>query len=242
MSAPHEPILTRYDSADEKNDYVTDLFNRGAAHYDRSLKVGFFGTGQFYRKRALLNGGLAEGMKVIDVACGTGAVTIPILEVVGETGSVLGVDPSESMLSKAKKNIQADFKIGRAETLPAKDDQFDFLSMGYALRHVEDLVVVFEEYKRVLKPGGKLLILEVSRPKSSIGLFFTKLYLRDFVPFISRVTSGSKDAREMMAYFWETIEACVPPEEVLAALKETGFQNVNRRTELGIFSEYRAEK
>lgn len=242
MSTPHKPILTRYESAEEKHGYVRDLFNRGAEHYDRIGKVGFFGTGHFYRKRALLKAGLAPGMKVIDVACGTGAVTRPILEVVGETGSVLGVDPSEGMLGEARKNIKSEFKIGRAEELPAEDEQFDFLSMGYALRHVEDLVVAFKEYKRVLKPGGKLLILEISRPKSSIGLFFTKLYFRDFVPFISRVTTGSNDAREMMVYYWETIDACVPPEDILAALQKAGFQNVNRRVELGIFSEYRAEK
>lgn len=242
MSTPHEPILTRYDSADEKHGYVRDLFDRGAAHYDRIGKVGFFGTGHFYRKRALRKAGLTSGMKVIDVACGTGAVTKPILELVGESGSVLGVDPSEGMLGEARKSIQADFKLGRAEELPAESDQYDFLSMGYALRHVEDFVTAITEYRRVLKPGGKLLILEISRPKSKFGLFLTKLYFRDFVPLISRVVTGSNDAREMMDYYWETIDACVPPENILVALKEAGFKNVNRRVELGIFSEYRAEK
>ncbi len=242
MSTPHKPILTRYQSADDKHGYVRDLFNRGAQHYDRIGKVGFFGTGHFYRKRALQKGGLKAGMKVIDVACGTGAVTRAILEIVKPDGSVLGVDPSEGMLGEAKKNIDAEFKIGRAEELPAANDQFDFLSMGYALRHVEDLVVAFEEYRRVLKPGGKLLVLEISRPKSRVGLIFTKLYFRDFVPFISRVATGSDDAREMMDYYWETIDACVPPDDILEALKKAGFKNVNRRVELGIFSEYRAEK
>lgn len=242
MSTPHKPILTRYESEEAKHGYVRDLFNRGAQHYDRIGKVGFFGTGHFYRKRALQKGGLTSGMKVIDVACGTGAVTRAILEIVKPDGSVLGVDPSEGMLGEAKKGIQAEFKLGRAEELPAEEDQFDFLSMGYALRHVEDLVVAFKEYRRVLKPGGKLLVLEISRPKSKLGLFLTKLYFRDFVPFISRLATGSKDAREMMVYYWETIDACVPPDDILAALKAAGFENVNRRVELGIFSEYRAEK
>jgi demethylmenaquinone methyltransferase / 2-methoxy-6-polyprenyl-1,4-benzoquinol methylase len=242
MSTPHKPILTRYETGEDKHRYVRDLFNRGAQHYDRIGKVGFFGTGHFYRKRALQKGGLTSGMKVIDVACGTGAVTRAILEIVHPEGSVLGVDPSEGMLGEAKKNIVADFKIGRAEELPAEDNQFDFLSMGYALRHVEDLVVAFKEYRRVLKPGGKLLLLEISLPKSKIGLMFTKLYFRDFVPFLSRLTTGSKDAREMMDYYWETIDACVPPDDIIAALKAAGFKNVDRRVELGIFSEYRAEK
>jgi demethylmenaquinone methyltransferase/2-methoxy-6-polyprenyl-1,4-benzoquinol methylase len=98
------------------------------------------------------------------------------------------------------------------------------------------------EYRRVLKHGGKLLVLEISRPKSRIGLALTKLYFRDFVPFISRVATGSNDAREMMDYYWETIDACVPPDDILDALRKAGFKNVNRRVEFGIFSEYRAEK
>ncbi len=242
MSTPHDPILTRYKSAEEKRGYVRDLFDRGAAHYDRIGTISFFGTGHAYRKRALRMAGLSEGMNVVDVACGTGAVTRAILEVVGKKGSVVGVDPSSGMLVEAKKYTDAAFKIGRAEALPADDNQYEFLSMGYALRHVEDLLVSFEEYLRVLKPGGKLLILEISRPKSKFGQFFTKLYFRYFVPFISRVATGSNDAREMMTYYWETIGACVPPEAIVDALKKAGFEHADRRVQFGIFSEFRAEK
>ena len=242
MSSPHKPIYSRYDSESDRHGYVRDLFDRGAPYYDVIGKIGFLGSGHAYRKRALQLAGLKPQMSLIDVACGTGAVTRPGVELVGKDGRVVGVDPSEGMLAEAKKDIEADFKLGRAEDLPAEDDEFDFLSMGYALRHVSDLVTAFREYLRVLKPGGKALILEISRPKSKLGMTAAKAYFGGFIPLMSRVVTGSEDAKEMFDYYWETIEACVPPEDILAALNEAGFTEVERRPIMGIFSEYHAKK
>jgi demethylmenaquinone methyltransferase/2-methoxy-6-polyprenyl-1,4-benzoquinol methylase len=242
MNAPHQPIATRYASEQEKHGYVRDLFNRSAPHYDRVAKVGFLGTGHFHRKRSLQLAGLKPGMDVIDVACGTGAVTRAIAELLDGNGRVVGVDPSEGMIAEARKQLRAEFVIGRAEALPVADEAFDFLSMGYALRHVEDLGVAFREYRRVLRPGGRLLILEISRPASAFGRAFSRLYFRDILPRVSRLVTGSRDAREMMAYYWETIDACVPPPVILEALDGAGFTNVKRRVELGICSQYTAER
>lgn len=240
MNAPHQPIVSRYQEDREKHGYVRDLFNRSAPHYDRVTKVGFLGTGNLHRKRSLQLAGLKPGMDVLDVACGTGAVTRAIVEILGGQGRVVGIDPSEGMLAEARKNVTADFRVGRAEELPVEGAAFDFLSMGYALRHVEDLGTAFREYRRVLKPGGRLLILEISRPSSSLGRAFSRLYFRDFLPLLSRLVTGSNDAREMMAYYWETIDACVPPPVILKALDEAGFKDVKRRVEIGICSQYTA--
>ena len=235
-------IAGRYRNPEEKRRFVLDLFDRAAPFYDRVGSIGFLGTGHAYRRRALKKAGLVPGMSVLDVACGTGAVTRAILEILNGSGKAIGVDPSAGMLSEAKNRHPAEFREGHAEALPVGRAEFDFVSMGYALRHVEDLVAAFKEFHRVLKPGGRLLILEISRPQTRLSMALARFYFRDYVPALTRLATRSRDAHQMMVYYWETIEACVPPDDILSAMKEAGFQDVNRRVELGIFSEYRATK
>ncbi|NBV21657.1 MAG: methyltransferase domain-containing protein [Proteobacteria bacterium] len=239
---PHESIPGRYADDAGKRQFVRDLFNRGAPHYDRIGQVGFFGTGHLHRRRALERAGLRPGMDALDVACGTGAVTRAMLEVQAGKGRVCGVDPSEGMLAEARKSVAAEFHVGHAESLPFPDQNFDFLAMGYALRHVADLKRAFAEYHRVLRPGGRLLILEISRPQTRLGLVLSRLYFRDLLPGISWLITGSRDARLMMSYYWETIDACVPPQTILEAIHGAGFQAVSRQVEVGIFSAYAGQK
>jgi demethylmenaquinone methyltransferase/2-methoxy-6-polyprenyl-1,4-benzoquinol methylase len=110
--------------------------------------------------------------------------------------------------------------------------------MGYALRHVMDLETTFRQYHRVLRPGGTVLILEVTKPSSAAGRFFFRLYFGRIYPALTQLFTRSRDAREMMAYYWETMDACVPPEDVLAAMSAAGFSEVKRKHIGGLFSEY----
>jgi dephospho-CoA kinase len=96
------------------------------------------------------------------VGSGTGVIAALAQEMVGPTGVVVAVDPSEGMLAEAKKAGVRDTRVGRGEALPVGDGEFDILTMGYALRHVEDLVTTFREYSRALRPGGKVLLLTSS--------------------------------------------------------------------------------
>ncbi len=241
MTAPHEPIVARYPGGGEKQAYVRSLFDRSAPHYDRISGFGFLWTGGFYRRRALRRAGLRPGMNVVDVACGTGAVTRACLDVLRGDGRVIGVDPSAGMLQVALRRVGgAEFRAGHAEALPVPEASADFLAMGYALRHVAELERAFCEFRRVLRPGGRLLVLEVSRPKTRIGRLLARTYFRDVLPLATRLATGSRDAREMMRYFWETIDACVPPETILSAMRAAGFTDETRRTEIGVFSTYTA--
>ena len=108
--------------------------------------------------------------------------------------------------------------------------------MGYALRHVDDLDGLFAEYARVLRPGGRVLLLEISRPASAIGTAVARAYFGTVVPCLAWGTTGSADASRLMRFYWDTIRECVTPAEILSALERAGF-SAQRTLSAGIFSE-----
>jgi len=237
-SSPHPPLPGYYADADMRRGFVKDIFNRTAPDYDRVERLLAFGSGAWYRRRALTRAGLAPGMQVLDVAMGTGLVTREAIRLSGGGANVVGLDPSVGMLTEARRTLALAAILGRAEQLPVGNTTFDFLSMGYALRHVSDLDTTFREYFRVLKPGGRVCLLEITRPRGRLALLLLRLYMKGIVPVLTRLVTRHRETARLMEYYWDTIAACVPPETILAALTRAGFADVQRHTELGIFSEY----
>src|SRR3989441_101731 len=168
--SPH-PVLTAYyrDEAGHRR-FLTRLFDDTASQYDRISDLMSLGSGAWYCRYALRRAGLTEGMKVLDVAVGTGAFASAAMTIVGPRGSVVGVDPSTGMLAQAHKKVGIRLSQGEAEALPFRDEHFDFTTMGYALRHVADLRSMFAEHFRVRRPGGTLLIVDCRRPRSRVRL------------------------------------------------------------------------
>lgn len=239
---PHPTLTARYATPEAKPEFVNGLFDRGAKHYDSVVDWGFLRSGGSYRRWVQRRQGLRPGMKVLDVACGTGLVAVAAADILGGAKDITCLDPSEGMLEVARTKLPATFVLGRAEKMPLPDGAFDFLTMGYALRHVTSLDEAFAEYHRVLRPGGKVLILEVTKPRNRLAKFLFRVYFGRIYPALTRLFTRSADAGDMMRYYWETMDTCVPPETVLAALGAAGFTEVRRNTPLGLFSEYSAVK
>jgi demethylmenaquinone methyltransferase/2-methoxy-6-polyprenyl-1,4-benzoquinol methylase len=182
-------------------------------------------------------------MQLLDVACGTGLMSVAASQVLGGDSGITCIEPSDGMLAVARRKLpNARFIQSGAEKMPVEDNQFDFLTVGYALRHFADLEATFREFHRVLKPGGKVLILEATRPSGKLGSWLFKLYFGIIYPFLARVFTRSQKAEEMMVYFWETMDTCVRPESVVAAFKAAGFSAAKWHPLMGIFSEYTAVK
>jgi len=240
--APHPPLRSYYATSADREQYVTELFDRTASHYEWICRVMSFGSGQRYRRQALARSGLSKAMRVLDVATGTGLVARAAVDLVGDARHVVGLDPCRGMLLESRKTDPHALVQAWGECLPFKDNLFDLISNGYALRHVSDLEHTFQEYRRVLKPGGRILLLEISRPRSRTGLHLMRFYLGKLVPLIARIGTRSQDVTLLMKYFRDTIEKCVSPEVILAALTRSGLREVERRVFLGIFSEYIALK
>src|SRR5262245_14484462 len=229
---PHPPLKSHYENSEAKLEFVRRLFNCGAKYYDFVENWGSFRTGSWYRRRALERNGLRPGQRLLDVACGTGLVATEAKKILGNAENITCLDPSEGMLAVARRKLAARFVCGWAEQMPLPDDSFDFLTMGYALRHVVDLEGAFREYRRVLVPGGKLLILEITKPARPISRFVFRLYFGNLLPFFALVLTRSRDARDMMQYYWETMEACVAAERVLEAMRSSGLREVKCSTRL----------
>jgi demethylmenaquinone methyltransferase/2-methoxy-6-polyprenyl-1,4-benzoquinol methylase len=132
--------------------------------------------------------------------------------------------------------------VGSAEAIPAPAASADFLSMGYALRHIGDLGAAFTEFLRVLAPGGRICLLEITLPQRRVPRALLKTYMRGIVPFMARHLAADPESPRLMRYYWDTIEACTSPQSILQAIRDAGFVDVERYLELGIFSEYRARK
>jgi demethylmenaquinone methyltransferase/2-methoxy-6-polyprenyl-1,4-benzoquinol methylase len=242
MQAPHPPLVDYYPRESARRGWVKQLFDRTAADYDRIERFMALGSGSWYRRSALKRAGLKPGMRVLDVGVGTGLTAREAAALVGSGGQVTGVDPSSGMLQRARLPARVQLLLGSAESIPAGDQSADFLSMGYALRHVADFSAAFEEFMRVLAPGGRICLLEITPPRNRLGRSLLKAYMRGLVPLVARMLGTNAESPKLMRYYWDTIESCAPPEQIIEAIRAAGFSDVHRLVTLGIFSEYCALK
>lgn len=237
---PHPTLTEYYTDETQRQQFLRKSFDETAPWYDWTDRVLSFGSGDWYRREAVKRLGLKPGMKLLDLASGTGVVARAATRVTGDPGSIIGMDPSFGML---RSGVTQSAKVqAPAEALPFASESFDRITIGFAMRHFSDLSVVFRECQRVLRPGGKLMILEITAPESRIGRAMLGTYMGVITPALVRMRTRNARATQLFHYYWETTRDCVRPQVILDALKDAGFAETNRNVEMGIFSEYVATK
>ena len=231
-----------YSSPAEKQDFLRSIFDRTAPHYESVARWGWFCSGEVYRRNALRRAGVTPEMSVIDVASGTGSVARAFMKLLDSPDQIVCVEPSAGMIAESRKTVPAVHYQSTAEALPVPDESFDFLAMGFALRHVDDLEQTFCEFRRVLKDGGRVLIMDVTMPEGKVGRFFFRMYFKHLLPWLTLLFSGDQEAHRLMKYYWETMDQMIDRNEIAIILHEAGFRTARHKVFLGCFSEYVAER
>ena len=200
------------------------MFDRIAPRYDLLNRVLSFGRDASWRRRTVAVAGLGAGERELDVGAGTGDLARALAKA-GPSGRVVALDLAPEMLARARTraDVALSFVIGSAEALPFPDALFSCVVAGFAVRNFGDLPRALGDMRRVLRPGGRAVVLELSLPPSRPIRALHFFYLRRVAPAIATVLGSSAEAYR---YLPASIEAFLDPEHLAAALREAGFQRV----------------
>jgi len=202
---------------------VRAMFDRIAGVYDRMNRVMTAGLDARWRSRAADLAALGEGGRALDVACGTGDLTLELAARVGERGEVVGCDFSASMLELARRKAPGiQFDQANALHLPYPDDAFDAATVGFGARNFSDLDRGLAEMARVVRPGGRVVVLEITMPTRPPLSTFYSFWFDRLVPAIGRV-AGDSDAYE---YLPSSVKRFPGPEGLAAAMDRAGLEHI----------------
>ena len=200
------------------------MFDRIARRYDLVNTVLSGGTDRGWRRRAARATGVAPGGVALDVACGSGRLTAELARLAGPNGRVVGLDFSPKMLEVARRDHPAiEFLEGDALALPFGDGSFDASTIAFGLRNLADPVLGLREMRRVVKPGGRSVVLEFVRPPENMVGGAYRLYLRTLLPAIGGTLSGQPTAYR---YLSDTVDAYRTPDELRAMAAAAGWSSV----------------
>ena len=200
------------------------MFDRIAGRYDLVNTVLSGGIDGGWRRRAARATALKPGGSALDVACGSGKLTAVLSRIAGPRGRVVGLDLSPQMLEIARRDHAGiEFLEGDALNLPFDDGSFDAATIAFGLRNLSNPVRGLREMLRVVKPGGRPVVLEFVRPpKNLIGSAY-RLYLRTLLPAIGGAISGQLAAYR---YLSDTVDSYRTPDELRAMADAAGWQHV----------------
>jgi demethylmenaquinone methyltransferase/2-methoxy-6-polyprenyl-1,4-benzoquinol methylase len=198
---------------------IREMFNRICGRYDLLNLVLSFGLDRYWRSRAVSVLKLSEGDRVVDLCCGTGDLSQALWK---RTGQVVGVDFAEQMLDIARVKFPAiEFVWGDVCEVPL-EATFDAATIAFGPRNIADLQKLWHEMSRLVRPGGQVLSLELTRPKGWLS-YLHRFYLNVIVPVIGNLISG--DARAY-AYLSRTIKGFMEASELKASMEQAGLRDV----------------
>lgn len=225
MSRDSHPPVTPPEGNPARPDDVRTMFDRIAPVYD-GMNAAISGFQEpRWRRRAIRAAGLRPGMRALDVACGTGKVSAGLLEAVSPGGRVVGIDFSPRMIELAIAAHGArtglSFQVGDALTLPVEDATFDAATIAFGMRNLSDFRQGFAELRRAVKPGGRVVCLEIARPRNPLGRLVQAWFDR-IVPVIGRVVGQGR----AYAYLVTSTKAYPDPARVAEIMVEAGLEHV----------------
>lgn len=219
------------DASKSKKEEVAEMFNNISKRYDFLNHFLSLGIDKIWRKKAIAELKEINPIRILDIATGTGDFALVALKI--NPKEVVGIDISEGMLAVGKEKMIAkkvdniiSMQLGDSENLPFEDNYFDGLTVGFGVRNFENLEKGLAEMLRVIRPGGKAIILEFSKPKNFPIKQVFGFYSKYFIPFFGKNISKDEKA---YAYLPESVQAFPEGEDFKAILTKVGYKNVTSK-------------
>ncbi|GAA6136293.1 bifunctional demethylmenaquinone methyltransferase/2-methoxy-6-polyprenyl-1,4-benzoquinol methylase UbiE [Arenicella sp. 4NH20-0111] len=214
----------------DKQSLVGDVFRSVASNYDVMNDAMSFGVHRAWKWFAVAQSGVGAGDRVLDLAAGSGDLSLKFAKKVGEHGQVVVTDINEAMLAEGRKRLinegiagNVDFCLVNAENLPFEDNSFDCISISFGLRNVTRKEEALKSMARCLKPGGRAIILEFSQPTNETFRKVYDAYSFNVIPKMGEIISSD---RESYQYLVESIRQHPPQEELKQMMLDAGFDRV----------------
>ncbi len=229
-----EEELKKGNQFEGKETYVKDVFTEIAEYYDEMNEIMSMHMVQGWHRFMMKKAGDISGKRCLDVGTGTGEIAFHVARKAGENGRVVGIDLTPKMLDLARrKEAELDLPcgiewvVGDALGLPYEDGSFDLVTSGYMLRNVTDIQKAVSEMHRVLAPGGRVVVAELSKPDNSVIRFFYNIYMKRIKRKGRKYDKGKSIDGKQPAYDWLTssIEGFPYGEDMIRIFRKAGFED-----------------
>jgi|WetSurMetagenome_2_1015567.scaffolds.fasta_scaffold71486_2 demethylmenaquinone methyltransferase / 2-methoxy-6-polyprenyl-1,4-benzoquinol methylase len=207
---------------------IRQMFDDIAGSYDRLNTLMTAGLHHRWREMGVMLAGVGPGSAALDVCCGTGDFAFALRRAVGREGRVVGCDISDEMLKVAREKsgrnqLHVDFRHGDVLDLPFSDGEFDACTVGFGIRNVPDIQRAFSEMRRVSRPEGRVVCLEITQPQMPVFKQFYGLWFNHAVPVLGRLAAGDESA---YAYLPASVKRFPAPDELKSLMQAAGLRNV----------------